>query len=468
MWWEFHRLMDLTPEELVDEDDPIGLLEPVGPVDEEREGQADLALPLPAAGLRPRARRRSTTRRASRPSPDDIPFTWDVGDVVAIDPAARTVDLQRGRRRAASARARAARPGSGPSDHQARLFELGEWVAEHGIDGAGPAPRRPGPAARAAAARRPGARRAARRGRRDRPRRGAAGSRLALDQTTLPIQGPPGSGKTYTGARMICTLLGGRASGSASRRPATRSSATCCTAVLDAADDRRASTSGRSRSGDADAGRSTIRASSARKDAERRRERGSTAGVRTSSAARPGSGRRRRWPSAVDVLFVDEAGQISLANVVAIAGATTASSCSAIRSSSTSRCRARTRRAPTVGPRPPPRRRTRRCRPTAGLFLETTWRLHPDLCAFTSEVFYDDRLEPEPHLARQRLDARRSRPRRHRPAAARRADRSGADNESPDEADAVADARAVARRGRRRPGSTQTGVAAADRLGRTS
>ena len=29
MWWEFHRLMDLTPEQLVDEDDPIGLLEPV-------------------------------------------------------------------------------------------------------------------------------------------------------------------------------------------------------------------------------------------------------------------------------------------------------------------------------------------------------------------------------------------------------------------------------------------------------
>ena len=29
-WWEFHRLMDLTPEELVDEADPIGLLEPVG------------------------------------------------------------------------------------------------------------------------------------------------------------------------------------------------------------------------------------------------------------------------------------------------------------------------------------------------------------------------------------------------------------------------------------------------------
>ena len=28
-----------------------------------------------------------------------------------------------------------------------------------------------------------------------------------LDNTVLPIQGPPGSGKTYNGARMICELV---------------------------------------------------------------------------------------------------------------------------------------------------------------------------------------------------------------------------------------------------------------------
>ena len=27
-----------------------------------------------------------------------------------------------------------------------------------------------------------------------------------------------------------------------------------------------------------------------------------------------------------------------------------------------------------------------------GLFLEETWRLHPDICAFTSELFYESRL----------------------------------------------------------------------------
>jgi hypothetical protein len=36
----------------------------------------------------------------------------------------------------------------------------------------------------------------------------AAAIRIAphLDRDVLPIQGPPGAGKTYTGARMICSL----------------------------------------------------------------------------------------------------------------------------------------------------------------------------------------------------------------------------------------------------------------------
>jgi uncharacterized protein len=72
-----------------------------------------------------------------------------------------------------------------------------------------------------------------------------------------------------------------------------------------------------------------------------------------------------------------------------------------------------------------------------GLFLETTWRLQPDLCAFTSEVFYDDRLEPEPDLVRQRVSAPvdvadGTGPRILAITTA------GADNESPEEAVAVA------------------------------
>ena len=38
-----------------------------------------------------------------------------------------------------------------------------------------------------------------------------------------------------------------------------------------------------------------------------------------------------------------------------------------------------------------------------GLFLETTWRLHPAICSFTSELFYESRLESRNGLDQQRL-----------------------------------------------------------------
>ena len=38
-WWEFHRLMDLTPEQLVDESAPLGLLEPVKPLGPPEKGK---------------------------------------------------------------------------------------------------------------------------------------------------------------------------------------------------------------------------------------------------------------------------------------------------------------------------------------------------------------------------------------------------------------------------------------------
>jgi superfamily I DNA and/or RNA helicase len=37
------------------------------------------------------------------------------------------------------------------------------------------------------------------------------------------------------------------------------------------------------------------------------------------------------------------------------------------------------------------------------VFLEETWRLHPDICAFTSELFYESRLQPHPGLEVQEI-----------------------------------------------------------------
>src|SRR3989442_6363221 len=38
-----------------------------------------------------------------------------------------------------------------------------------------------------------------------------------------------------------------------------------------------------------------------------------------------------------------------------------------------------------------------------GIFLPITWRLSPDICSFTSELFYESRLRSKPGLERQRL-----------------------------------------------------------------
>jgi superfamily I DNA and/or RNA helicase len=42
--------------------------------------------------------------------------------------------------------------------------------------------------------------------------------------------------------------------------------------------------------------------------------------------------------------------------------------------------------------------------PGQGLFLAETYRLHPDICDFTSELFYEGRLKPRPENRQQRVN----------------------------------------------------------------
>ncbi|MDQ6931939.1 MAG: TM0106 family RecB-like putative nuclease [Candidatus Eremiobacteraeota bacterium] len=43
--------------------------------------------------------------------------------------------------------------------------------------------------------------------------------------------------------------------------------------------------------------------------------------------------------------------------------------------------------------------------PERGIFLEHTYRMHPDVCTFVSDVVYDERLEAAPECANQRVDS---------------------------------------------------------------
>jgi uncharacterized protein len=429
-WWEFHRLMDLTPEQLVDESAPLGLLEPVGPVDEAKGGRQTWRYAFPPQEYdlgRPDVY--DPSRKQA--SPGETPFSWKVGEIGPVDPAARTVEL---RRFTSQAHPRAIVPLEWvrTADHQAALIEIGEWVAEHGIDGPGPY----------MAARDLLLRNVPRCG--QTPGESLAGDgepdlvaarrlALAMDQTTLAIQGPPGSGKTYSGARMICSLL---AAGKRVGITATSHKVigNLLTAVLEAAADEGVDVRAVQR-GDKD--RIVIHDRVAHgKDTDDVRAR------LDDRRANLAAGTTWLWASskmreAVDVLFIDEAGQISLANVVSVSRAAE----SLVLLGDPQQLD-----QPLRGTHPPGADRSALAHvlgddatmpPAQGLFLETTWRLHPALCDFTSEVFYEDRLEPEAHLIGQGMHAGESLLDGVGP---RLVDvpTIGADNESPIEAEAVA------------------------------
>jgi uncharacterized protein len=110
---------------------------------------------------------------------------------------------------------------------------------------------------------------------------------------------------------------------------------------------------------------------------------------------------RQDYFEAVDVLFVDEAGQMSLANVAAVAQAAK----SLVLLGDTQQLD-----QPQKGSHPDGAEVSalehllagaRTIAPDRGLFLEHTWRLHPAICNFTSEVFYEGRLHARDGLEGQ-------------------------------------------------------------------
>ena len=176
-------------------------------------------------------RPRSTSSRSAT-QPIDPATGAAAGTVHEIDAAAGTIDLLRGPSRQGTHPA--ALIPSQPFDTKLQREALGRSrisVLASGIDGPGAVPRRSGScssgARRGSSACRTGAALAP-----DGDDDVVAAARriaLALDQTVLPIQGPPGSGKTYTGRADDRRARRSRASGSGSRRRPTRRSRTSST-----------------------------------------------------------------------------------------------------------------------------------------------------------------------------------------------------------------------------------------------
>ena len=221
---------------------------------------------------------------------------------------------------------------------------------------------------------------------------GSLSAALAMDQTCLYVQGPPGSGKTYTGSRMIASLL---AAGwrvgimSNSHKAINNLLAGVMGVVTEQGLDIRV----------------VKKSTSGRPDTEFDGPVGAVDNVYTNddvwaSEAMLVAG--TAWlfadPAAdqqFDALFVDEAGQVALANLIA------AGTCA--------------RNVVLLGDQMQLSQPVQGVHPgrsgesgldylldgaatiaaDRGIFLATSYRMHPDVCRFISDAVYDGRLQPE-------------------------------------------------------------------------
>ena len=115
------------------------------------------------------------------------------------------------------------------------------------------------------------------------------------------------------------------------------------------------------------------------------------------------------WPreeffQSVDALFIDEAGQMALADVVAAGQA--AHNLILIGDP-------QQLERPLKGSHPVGAEKSalehligehKTIPEEKGMLLPQTWRMHPNICDFTSEMFYEARLEPRPTLDQQIID----------------------------------------------------------------
>jgi predicted RecB family nuclease len=291
-------------------------------------------------------------------------------------------------------------PGGPPPGHEQRdaLLRVGSWVCEHGVDSPGGfravrdlllrhRPRiggvRDGDALRRATE---DVGSAARRSIRD------------ADSTCLPVQGPPGSGKTYTAAAAIVALVTASprrrvAVTALSHRAITHLLRSVCTEARRGGVTLRIVQKSDGRGCDDDFVH-CVTANDAVVAALDGHEVDIIAGTAWLFA-------REDMDSRFDTLFVDEAGQLSLANVVAVGGCA--------------------RNIVLLGDPQQLEQPSQGVHPAGaevsalahlvgdhetipderGLFLDVTWRMHPDVCAYISDNFYDSRLVSNPDCARQ-------------------------------------------------------------------
>ncbi len=219
----------------------------------------------------------------------------------------------------------------------------------------------------------------------------------SLDHSTLCLQGPPGSGKTTLGARVILSLLdrGKRVGITANSHAAILNLMRKCKELRPGRlDCLKIGGSTEERFFDLCPEATHVqRVREAIPHLERFRLLGGTAWAFSDPGLR----------GKLDYLFVDEAGQVSVANLVGMAAAT----------ENIVLCGDQMQLGqPVQGTHPGESglstleyllQGKATIPPDMGVFLATTWRLHPEICHFLSDVVYEGRLRAAPQTARRRI-----------------------------------------------------------------
>ena len=218
----------------------------------------------------------------------------------------------------------------------------------------------------------------------------------AMDGTVLPIQGPPGTGKTYVTARAILSLVrqGARVGVTSNSHEAIRNVLMGCLAALEDADLPITLDLVHKTSGDDDSYPDDCPVRRTTDNAE-------AAGGRQVVGATAWFFTRDENVQAFDWLFVDEAGQVGLANMVAMG-----------RSARNIVLVGDPRQLPQViqGAHPDPANLScldwvlgdhATVPPDRGIFLPVSRRMHPGVCLFISDQVYEGRLTSHPDTSRQ-------------------------------------------------------------------
>lgn len=384
VWWEYFRLAGLMAHELIDERAALANLTLIKQVDQSKTGI-------------PTHRYRFTQQDTDLRGDEDLRAAGGdkIGTAVAVDTENRTIDIRKSKETANTHPDAVFAHKLIPCTEQAdSLFRLGTYVAEHGIEGDGAFR-----AARALLLNEPpqiG----------NQPIRAAAEVALdsakrmasALEGGVFPIQGPPGTGKSYTGARMICRLVqeGKKVGITANSHKVIRN---LLDKVIEAAVEMNID----------------LRCVQKPKEIEPNQDRlifaktnGDLFKALTSGSAQVAGATHFLWAredatNTLDVLVVDEAAQMSLANVTAVAPAAQ----TLILLGDPQQLD-----QPTQGSHPDGTEVSslehvldgdHTIAPDRGLFLETTYRLHPEICTFHSELFYDGKLTAEEGCEKQTI-----------------------------------------------------------------